>query len=94
MNIGKSIKELRQEQLISQEDFAASVGVTHNELRAIEKGHEKPTLELLQQMADILNKPIFMLFWSAIELEDVPKGKHQGYEALKLTIDDLISVVF
>ena len=94
MNIGKSIKELRQEQLISQEDFAASVGVTHNELRAIEKGHEKPTLELLQQMADILNKPIFMLFWSAIELEDVPKGKHQVYETLKLTIDDLISAVF
>ena len=39
--------------LMTQEEFAASVGVTQSYLSLIEKGHKTPSLEVLQQIWEI-----------------------------------------
>lgn len=94
MNIGQAIKTLRKNELMNQEEFASSVGITQSYLSLIEKGHKKPSLEVLQQMADILNTPLPVLFWFGIEREDVDEKKQYAYDTLKPSIDNLINEVF
>ena len=94
MNIGEAIRKLRKNKLMNQEEFAASVGITQSYLSLIEKGHKKPSLEVLQQMADILNTPLPVLFWFGIEKEDVSEDRQYVYEVLKPSIDNLINEVF
>ena len=94
MNIGEAIRTLRKNELMNQEEFAASVGITQSYLSLIEKGHKKPSLEVLQQMADILNTPLPVLFWFGIEREDVDEKKQYAYDTLKPSIDKLINEVF
>ncbi len=94
MNIGQSIRTLRKNELMNQEEFASSVGITQSYLSLIEKGHKKPSLEVLQQMADILNTPLPVLFWFGIEREDVGENKQYAYDTLKPSIDKLINEVF
>jgi transcriptional regulator with XRE-family HTH domain len=94
MNIGESIRILRKRESMNQEEFASSVGITQSYLSLIEKGHKKPSLEVLQQMADILNVPLPVLFWFGIEREDVPEEKKYAFDILKPSIDKLINEVF
>lgn len=94
MNIGQAIRTLRKNDLMNQEEFASSVGITQSYLSLIEKGHKKPSLDVLQQMADILNTPLPVLFWFGIEREDVSEDKKYIYDTLKPSIDNLINEVF
>lgn len=94
MDIGKAIRTLRKTESMNQEEFAASVGITQSYLSLIEKGHKKPSLEVLQQMADILNTPLPVLFWFGIEREDVSEEKQYAFDVLKPSIDKLINEVF
>ena len=94
MNIGQAIKTLRKNEGMNQEEFAASVGITQSYLSLIEKEHKKPSLEVLQQMADILNTPLAVLFWFGIEKEDVSEDKQYAFDVLKPSIDKLINEVF
>jgi len=94
MNIGQAIRKLRKNELMNQEQFASSVGITQSYLSLIEKGHKKPSLEVLEQMADILNTPLPVLFWFGIDREDVDEKKQYAYDTLKPSIDNLINEVF
>ena len=94
MKIGQAIRTLRKKELMNQEEFASSVGITQSYLSLIEKGHKKPSLEVLQQMADILNTPLPVLFWFGIEKEDVSEEKQYAFDVLKPSIDKLINEVF
>lgn len=94
MNIGQAIRTLRKNDLMNQEEFASSVGITQSYLSLIEKGHKKPSMEVLQQMADILNTPLSVLFWFGVEREDVSEDKQYIYDTLKPSIDKLMNEVF
>jgi len=94
MNIGQAIRTLRRNNLMNQQEFAASVGITQLYLYLIEKEHKKPSLELLQQMANIFNTPLPVLFWFGIEKKDVDEKKQYAYDILKPSIDNLINEVF
>ncbi len=94
MNIGQAIKILRLKEGFTQHDFAESIGITQSYLSLIEKAHKKPSLEVLQQIADILNTPLPVLFWFGIEREDVSEEKRYAYDTLKPSIDKLINEVF
>lgn len=94
MNIGEAIRTLRKNKLMNQEEFSASVGITQSYLSLIEKGHKKPSLEVLQKMANILNTPLPVLFWFGINKEDVSEDKKYVYDILKPSIDNLINEVF
>lgn len=94
MNIGQAIRTLRKNELMNQEEFSSSVGITQSYLSLIEKGHKKPSMEVLQQMADSLKTPLPVLFWFGVEKEDVPEEKQYIYDTLKPSIDNLINEVF
>jgi transcriptional regulator with XRE-family HTH domain len=94
MNIGQAIRTIRKTKLMNQEEFAESVGITQSYLSLIERGHKKPSLEVLQKMADIVNTPLPVLFWFGIERDDVDEKKQYAYDTLKPSIDNLINEVF
>lgn len=57
------IKELREEQKISQQDLAKSVGVSRQTIYYLERGASNPSLTLSLDISKILNKPIEKIFY-------------------------------
>lgn len=59
--IGRRIARLRKQLNITQEDLAASVGISREYLSNIERGHESISIRLLAQIAKALNVEISCL---------------------------------
>lgn len=56
--IGKKIKQAREEQGISQRDLGMSLGLSDKAVSAYEASRTVPPLETLIRVADELNKPL------------------------------------
>lgn len=54
--IGKLIRELRLEVGLTQEQFAAEVGVTYSSMNRWENGHTKPSPLAMQKIEGLLNQ--------------------------------------
>jgi putative transcriptional regulator len=57
------IKELREEQKISQQDLAKSVGVSRQTIYYLERGMSNPSLTLSLDISKQLNEPIEEIFY-------------------------------
>jgi putative transcriptional regulator len=57
-----NIRKLRQDQNITQEELAASLGVSRQTVIAIEKGNYIPSLLLAMQLAEHFQLPIEKIF--------------------------------
>ena len=94
MKIGQAIRILRKNDLSKQGEFADSIGISQAYLSGIENGHKKPSLEVIQKIAESLEVPLAVLFWFGVEREDVSEDKQYIYDILKPSIDNLINEVF
>lgn len=56
--IGQRIQKSRKARKLTQEDLAEKCGCSSNHLSAIENGTNKPSLELLVNISDILNESV------------------------------------
>ena len=90
MNIGSAIKELRLTRCLNQGEFATRIGITQAYLSQIERGHKKPSMEVLEYMAKDLNLPLPIMFWFGVENEDIEETKKEAFEMLKPSIDAMI----
>jgi transcriptional regulator with XRE-family HTH domain len=68
IHLGKTIKRLRIESGISQQDLAKSAEVTPSFLSLLENDHRRPSLMVLHRIADALGVPDEVLIWDSIEL--------------------------
>lgn len=93
MDIGYAIKLLRKKNMMNQMDFASKVGITQGYLSQIERGHKKPSIEMLEHMADDLNIPLPIMFWFGVEDSDISDTKREAYRMLKPSIDALIGSI-
>lgn len=62
MNIGRSIKLLRQQRKLTQEQLASSLGVSYQAVSKWETESNTPDIALLPQIADLLDTSIDALF--------------------------------
>lgn len=62
MTITNQIKAFRTRQNMTQEDLAASVGVSRQTIIAMEKGNYIPSLMLAMQLSHVFKVPIEDLF--------------------------------
>lgn len=62
MNIGKNIKIIRASRNISQKDLAKKLGITNAYLSMIENETKKPSLTLVEKLAQVLEIPLAVLF--------------------------------
>lgn len=69
--IGKRIREAREQQLFSQEDFAEHVGISRSHYGCIERGRFAVSLPKLLDIAMALNIEVGELFPSLAELKEI-----------------------
>lgn len=93
MNIGKSIKELRKRNNLTQVNFAKAIGVTGSYVSLIESGKKKPSLDVLEKISKALSTPLPVIFWFSVETTDIKEEKKEAYKILKHSIDRLIDSI-
>jgi transcriptional regulator with XRE-family HTH domain len=55
--VGQNLRRIRLQKGLSQEELAATSGVSQQYLSGLENGLRNPTLELLHRIADALKSP-------------------------------------
>ena len=94
MNIGKAIKDLRQQKGFKQTDFAVKCGLSQSYLSSIEKGKKEPTLGILKQIANALAIPMPILVFFSLDKDDIAESKRDAFIMLEPSIKGLITDVF
>lgn len=61
-NMQNNIANLRKKKGFSQKDFAVKVGITANWMNHIENGKRKPSIGMLEKIAEKLEVPIKDIF--------------------------------
>ena len=88
-NIGKRIKEAREEQGISQKDLGMSLGLSDKAVSAYEASRTIPPLETLVRIAEELHKPLEYFI-----NEDSPDYKVETQLAtMELTVTKLLQEI-
>jgi transcriptional regulator with XRE-family HTH domain len=60
-NLAKNVWQLRQERAMSQDDFAALIGIHRTYLNHIEHAKRAPTIDVIERMMAALNLPVTAL---------------------------------
>lgn len=94
MDIGNSIRLLRKKRGFNQGAFSEQVGITQSYLSQLEKGHKKPSIEVLESISNSLNTPLPIIFWFTITENDVCDEKKHIYKEVKPLVDKLIDSLF
>jgi len=55
--VGRNLKEIREEQGLSQEDLAYEAGIHRTYVSGVERGVRNPTVVVLARLADALGVP-------------------------------------
>ena len=70
VEIGKTIVKLRKSRRITQEHLAEAANVSVSYLRDIEHDCANPTINILEDIADALGMPLFVLIMSSTAEEE------------------------
>ncbi|MFZ2432506.1 MAG: helix-turn-helix transcriptional regulator [Lutibacter sp.] len=94
MDLGKAIKAIRKNKGFKQGNFCEKLGITQSYLSSIENNKKKPSVEVLEKIAETVGMPISILFWFTVTEEDVDKTKLEMFKLLKPSIDKLVTELF
>lgn len=67
--VGPAIRALREEQGVTMQSLADQIGVCKSTINQIEQGHNKPSLELLIAVAEVLDTTLDALVPVSISTE-------------------------
>lgn len=87
LNLSESIRKLRRDADMTQDDVAAALGVTYQAVSRWENGQSYPDIELLPTIAALFGVDMDKLFGIDEDNETVQIEKY-GMEAEKLTTDE------
>ena len=75
INFGNTIRTYRKKKDLTQVELALRLGIEPTYLSAIENGRRDPSLTLVRQIGKAISVPPEILFWDAIQTEDVVSEK-------------------
>ena len=90
MNIGETIRKIRKEKKLSQQDLAYLCSISSNAICQIERDHAFPKQETIKMICKVLEIPVAYLLLSCIEEKDVPADRQFVFSALKKLMADLL----
>lgn len=90
MNIGKSIKHIRQEKDMLQKELAQKADISVNALCQIEKGNVFPNKTTINLICKALDVPQSYLLFFSIEEEDMPAESWKFFNFLKPSIEKIL----
>lgn len=61
MNLGKRIKNIREEKNLTQQQIAEALGISVHTISKYEQGQREPSLDVMGKIADILEVELFEL---------------------------------
>ena len=75
-HVGARVRQLREEQGLSQSKFSAMIGMSRTYLNGIENGKKNPTLDSMCKIALGLGVSPYMIFWGIdVEMQEPkPRG--------------------
>lgn len=94
MKIGKGIQKIRKEKGLTQGELAKKIGITQTSLSQIETGTKNPKMGTLEKISEFFDLPVAILFWFALEEEDVAKKKKASFRVFKPVIDSMIKKIY
>jgi transcriptional regulator with XRE-family HTH domain len=71
--LGKTLRALREERGLSQEQLSHKSGIHRNYIGGIERGERSPTVEVVTALADCLDISLASLFGRAERLSSAAK---------------------
>lgn len=89
VELGKKIKELREDQKLSQERLSDKVDITRTYLSDIERGKRSPSYDIVKKIADALGVSINDLEGVSVEKPEVPESLKEFAETRNLPPEDV-----
>ena len=90
MNLGNTIKEIRKQKNISQTQLANLCSISQTYLSQIENDQKEPNISILKVIANKLNIALPILFFLAIDENDIAPGKKEIFNTIGPTVKTLI----
>jgi len=75
MLIGARLRQLRKQKGMRQGDIEERTGLPSCSVSRIENGHTLPSLETLERFAEVLDVPLYQLFFAVDEAPPTPSLK-------------------
>lgn len=94
MDLGNAIKHLRQQKGIKQNLLAEKSGITQTYLSQIENNLKEPNISTLKVISKNLNVPLPVLFFLAIDSDDIEPEKRNAFKHLAPSINSMVSEFF
>jgi transcriptional regulator with XRE-family HTH domain len=91
MDLGKTIKSIRQAKGIKQNTFAKLCDISQTYLSQIESNQKEPNISTLRSICKNLKISLPILFFLALDENDIPKNKRQAFAILSPTIKTLVN---
>lgn len=91
MNIGMSIRKVRQERNLKQRELAGMIGISNTYMSQIELGTSLPSQKLVEQIAIALNISVGFLYFRGLDKHDFPYNKQKLFDALYPTIQHIMT---
>lgn len=92
--IGHLIYQIRQDRGLTQTEFARKLGTSQSAVNRIEHGKQNLSLETLERISDVLNKPIISISGSAINLRIEGGYELKGSIASKVSKNAAVCLLF
>ncbi|MBY0433531.1 MAG: helix-turn-helix domain-containing protein [Cyclobacteriaceae bacterium] len=94
MDLGTTIKKLRNQKDMTQEDLAGICGITQTYLSQIENNQREPNLSTLKVISEKLEMPLPIIFYLSMNADDVPEEKRKAFEMVSPSVKSLVNAFF
>ncbi len=94
MDIGSVIQAIRKEKKIKQKALAESCNISITYLSQIENNKKDPTISTLTEISRNLEIPLPIIFFMALEENDIPPNKRDFFKQLNPTFMKVIKDFF
>jgi transcriptional regulator with XRE-family HTH domain len=94
MNLGATLTKIRRRKQLKQGELAEQCGITQTYLSQIENNRKEPNTALLRNISSILNIPLPVIFFLAMEEADFPEKERQHFSTICKLVRPFFEDVF
>lgn len=94
MDLGQTIVNLRKRRCLKQKVLARKCSISQTYLSQIENNRKDPNLSTLKEISRVLEIPLPVMFFLAINDEDIPERKREAFKHLSPPVKALMQEMF
>lgn len=94
MDLGQTIKSIRKQKGLKQNQFAELCKITQAYLSQIENNLKEPNLSTLKVISDKLETPLPILFFLSLDNKDVKPEKAEAFKMIAPSVKSLVNQFF